>query len=87
MGRFPRTGVNEKEALLFREVEWEERGPVWNEVAGNQSSRLVEKPMRDMEDVDPGEPPDFTVALFLRPSITPKGVLPPGLQPQDRFLV
>lgn len=36
--------------------------------------------------VDPGEPPNFIVAPFHRPSIPPKGGLPPGSQRRDRFL-
>lgn len=46
------------------------------------SHHIGGKATRDMEDMDPGEPPDLTVASFHHPSIPPKG----SLQLRYRFL-
>lgn len=88
-GTFPRTGENEKESFISREIGREGRGPVGDKVPGCQwvsVISLVEKPTRNMEDVDPGELPQLTAASFHRHSIPSQGGLSPGLQLGDRFL-
>lgn len=83
-GTFPKTGEDEREAFISR-------------VKGGRTSResgpwvsatsLVEKRTRVVEDVDPRKTPRPHSCLhpFTTP-IPPKGHLPPGSQPWDRFL-